>query len=104
MKSRIRREWNAFVEAPAGERFARLHERKQRDGKRLVQRLFWLGMGVLLMLAGFVMLFTPGPGLLGIAFGIACIAQESRGFARKCDRAELRVRSAWERWRGRRRP
>ena len=102
MTSRIRREWQAFVEAPPGERFGRLYERKRRDGKRLATRLFWWGTGILLILAGFVMLFTPGPGLLSMAFGIACLAQESLPFARRCDRGELRLRAAWARWRSRR--
>ena len=102
MKSRIRSEWQAFARAAPGERFVHLHERKQRDGKRLAHRVFWWTTGIVLILAGFIMLFTPGPGLLGMAFGIACIAQESRAFARRCDHAELRLRAAWTRWRAKR--
>ncbi len=98
MLSRLRHEWHLFVECEPGSRFERLHERKRRDGKRWARRLFWWSTGVLLIFAGFVMLFTPGPGILGIAFGVACLAQESLPFARKCDRAELRVRRAAARW------
>ena len=42
-------------------------------------------------------------GILTLALGVACIAQESLPFARRCDRAELRLREAWAHWRARRR-
>ncbi|HYC38395.1 MAG TPA: PGPGW domain-containing protein [Usitatibacter sp.] len=102
MFSRLRREWRYFIDCDAGTRFERLHERKRRDGRGFARRAFWWAAGVLLILLGFVMLFTPGPGLLGIAFGIACLAQQSLPLARKCDRWEVRLRRSWSRWRSRR--
>ena len=101
MISRLRQEWRHFIACPSGQRFERLHQRKSGDGKSFARRLFWWGAGVLLILAGIVMLVTPGPGLLSIAFGIACLAQESLPFARRCDRLELRLRAACSRWRAR---
>ena len=98
----MREEWKHFVEAEAGSRFERLHARKSAGGRGFARRLMWWCMGVLLMIAGFVMLFTPGPGVLTLALGVACIAQESLPFARRCDRAELGVRATWKRWRARR--
>lgn len=102
MFSRMRAEWRLFVDCEPGSRFERLHERKRRHGRAFGQRLFWWFAGVLLILAGIVMLVTPGPGLLSIAFGIACLAQESLRLARRCDRAEMRLRGAVARWMGRR--
>ena len=99
---RMRREWRQFVDADAGVRFARLHERKRATGRGFARRMAWWGMGVVLILAGLVMLVTPGPGLLTLALGVACIAQESLPFARKCDRMEVRLRKAWRRRRERR--
>ena len=101
MLTRLRLEWKRFLDADPGTRFARLHERKQAGGRGLAARLAWWGMGCTLLLAGVVMLVTPGPGLLTLALGAGCIAQESPGFARKCDRLELRLRAAWHRWRAR---
>ena len=92
-----------FIACDPGTRFERLHQRKKRDGRSFARRLFWWAAGVLLVLAGFVMLFTPGPGLLSIAFGVACVAQQSLPFARRCDRAELRLRRAFRRARSGRR-
>lgn len=102
MLTRLKREWKGFVDAEAGTRFARLHERKESSGRGWWRRLAWWGIGLALVLAGLVMLFTPGPGLLTLALGMACIAQESLPFARKCDTTELRLRAAWARWRSRR--
>ena len=98
----MRQEWRHFVSAEPGARFAGLHARKSAAGRGLLRRAAWWLMGLGLMLAGFVMLFTPGPGILTLALGIACIAGESAAFARKCDRAEMRWRARWSRWRNHR--
>lgn len=98
----MRREWRLFAAAEPGTRFAALHQRKAVGRHGWVRRFAWWCTGGALMLAGFVMLFTPGPGLLAIAFGIACIAQGSLPFARRCDSAELRLRERYARWRAKR--
>ena len=98
----MRQEWRVFIAGEPGTRFARLHASKHARGRGLARRVAWGCAGVALVLAGIVMLFTPGPGLLAIAFGLACIAQESLPFARRCDRAELTIRERYARWRARR--
>ena len=103
MVERIRREWRVFAAEAPGERFERHFERKRRDDRTLLGRLTWIAAGVFFLLAGIVMLFTPGPGLLAIGFGVTCFAQESRRVARACDRAEMWTRRTWSRWRSRRR-
>ena len=104
MFTRLRQEWRHFVDAGPGTRFQLLHERKRAGGRGFMRRLFWWSAGALLSLAGLVMLFTPGPGILTLALGVACIAQESLPFARRCDRLELRLRRHYSRWRSRRCP
>ena len=101
MRERIKEEWRRFAAEPPGERFVRQYERKRGLEGGLLNRLSWIVAGVFFLLAGFVMLFTPGPGLLAIGFGATCLAQESRRVARFCDRAEMSLRRAWERWRRR---
>ena len=87
---------------PAGSRFERHYERKRSDeGRGAVGRLAWICAGIFFFLAGIVMLFTPGPGLLAIGFGLTCFSTESRRLARWCDRTELRVLEAWKKWRSR---
>ena len=99
MKERIKQEWRKFVAEPPGSRFERHYERKRADDRTLVGRVTWICAGVLFTLAGIVMLFTPGPGLLALGFGVTCFAQESRRIARSCDRGEMRLRGLGQRWR-----
>jgi hypothetical protein len=101
MLERIKQEWRIFAAEPPGARFERHYERKHADDRTLAGRVTWIATGVVFLLAGIVMLFTPGPGLLAIGFGVTCFAQESRRVARSCDRAETRIRRAWARWRSR---
>jgi len=98
MVERIRREWRVFAALVPGERFEKHYESKRREERTLLGRLSWLAAGVFFVLAGIVMLFTPGPGLLAIGFGVTCFAQESRRVARSCDRMEMRIRQAWMRF------
>ena len=98
----MRREWRLFAASEPGTRFAALHQRQAAGRRGLLPRVIWWCTGGALLLAGFVMLFTPGPGLLAIAFGIACFAHESLPFARRCDSAELRIRKHFARWRAKR--
>lgn len=101
MIERIKEQWRIFTAEPSGERFERHYERKRLDDRTLLGRITWIVAGVLFLLAGIVMLFTPGPGLLAIGFGVTCFAQESRRVARSCDRMETRITRAWARWRSR---
>ena len=101
MVERIRRHWRVFAAEAPGERFEKHYERKAGQDRTLLGRVTWIVAGMLFLVAGIVMLFTPGPGLLAIGFGITCFAQESRRVARSCDRSEMRLRRAWERWRSR---
>jgi hypothetical protein len=103
VRDRIREEWRRFAAELPGERFERHYERKHAEQQGLLGRAIWIAAGILFVLAGFVMLFTPGPGLLALGFGITCLARESRPLARSCDRTELRLRAAWARWRARKR-
>lgn len=97
MFSRLHKEWKGFVKAPAGERFQRLHGECER-GTTGGSVLRWAA-GLVAIVAGLVMIFTPGPGLLTIAFGAALIARESLPVARRCDGLEIRMRGAWRRFR-----
>ena len=100
MFERIRGEFRRFLQDAPGARFARRYEAKRDSG--WMARLAWLAAGIVFILAGFVMLFTPGPGLLALGFGLTCLAQESLALARWCDRLEMRLRAAWARWRAKR--
>jgi len=91
----LKQEWRDFRDAAPGERFAAYHQRVKRasTGSRVAR----IGLGVLLMAAGVVMLFVPGPGILFMVFGLACFGGESRWIAQRLDKGELKARAGW-RW------
>jgi uncharacterized membrane protein HdeD (DUF308 family) len=86
-----------FARSPPGRRFQELYER--RAPRSILKRWGRLLGGVLLCLAGLVMLVAPGPGILILLIGGALMAQESVAVARVLDRAELRIRRWWKRLR-----
>ena len=101
MVSRLHSEWRRFVKAPAGTRFQQGYRERAPGAASLGWRLLRWAAGLAALAAGTVMLFTPGPGLLAMAFGAALLARESLAVARRCDACELWLREAWSRLRRR---
>ncbi len=101
----LKTEWRCFKDDPPGERFERHCERMKQHPWALM--LLQITLGVVLIAAGVVLLFIPGPGLLVMAFGLGLLAGVSRPIARWMDRAEPRVRERWRQlkawWRRKRR-
>jgi Putative transmembrane protein (PGPGW) len=92
----IQRAWRAFRDDEQGQRFRNHHRRLHEPGWRKL-RILALFAAPLLLAAGVVMLFVPGPGLLFVLFGLALLAGESTALARRLDRAEPPVRRRFER-------
>jgi uncharacterized protein (TIGR02611 family) len=69
----------------------RARQQRHRQRNRLFRVAFAIA-GFLVLLAGVVMLFTPGPGLAGIVLGLTMLALEfawaERALERMIDRAE----------------
>lgn len=99
----IQHEWRRFRHDPPGMRFRNHRHRMKRKPRWLT--IVRLVIGVALVAAGVVFLFLPGPGLVGIFFGVALLAGMSTGLARLLDRAEpwarARVDGARAWWRRR---
>ena len=99
----LQKTWHHFRDAEPGKRFI-LHYRRHQAGSRskLVAGVY-LMLGVVLVVVGALGLVAPGPGLLGIALGVAVLAQESEKASRMLDRLELWVRrlvAGFKRWWG----
>jgi len=92
--------WHEFRDAAPGTRFLRHHDRVQHESR--AARAAHVVIGLVLVAAGVVMLFIPGPGILAILFGLALIGGVSRTIAERMDRAETRTRAWWARRRARR--
>jgi hypothetical protein len=92
--------WDRFVHDAPGRRFQERYRRMQEEKGSAWKRCAFVCVGVLVCLAGIFFLAVPGPGLLILAAGLALIAQVSARLARLLDRAEVRLRRLWKRWRG----
>lgn len=92
-------EWHDLRADAPGEPFRHHYERARRHShlRRIVGGLF----GVILVAAGFVMLFIPGPGILTAIFGLALLSSQSHWLASTMDRAEPRLRAWFDRLRQR---
>ena len=91
--------WRQFKADPPGERF-----RNHRQRMKLKSRGFLFAVitiGVVVLAAGIVFLFIPGPGTPLVLFGFALIAGQSRAVARAFDRGEPWLRRTGRRLRAR---
>jgi hypothetical protein len=99
----LRKHWRDLASGRAGHRFQN-HYRREHRGTGGFHRVCKLLAGIVLVVAGFVLLFIPGPGSVLIVIGAALLAQESEAIARLLDAFELRVRklisAAVKAWRG----
>jgi uncharacterized membrane protein HdeD (DUF308 family) len=86
--------WHQFKDGAPGRRFVDEHDRVVERSR--AARIGLVFLGSVLIGAGVVMLFIPGPGLLAILFGLALIASAWRRLASWLDLGELRLR-AWRR-------
>ena len=91
----VARAWHRFRDAAPGHRFRAHYEHVQQESR--AARAAHVVIGVLLIAAGLVMLFIPGPGILAILFGLAMIGGISRRVAARMDHSETRVRTWWAR-------
>lgn len=98
----IRRQWHHFTATPHGRRFQTRHRLRRARKYGVLRRFLISGLGVLLILAGVVMLVLPGPGILALVIGAALIAEESLLVARFLDRLDVWISERLIAWRARR--
>ncbi len=95
------RAWDRFVHATPGRRFQERYERMQEEKGSAWKRCAVFCVGIVLLLVGLFFMAVPGPGIPIFAVGLALLAQESAALARALDRAEVRLRGLWKRFRRR---
>ncbi len=88
IKKRVRK----FIKKKPGERFHYLHRLFNKIERKLSHTLLRHIIGLMLIIAGILMLVLPGPGILTILTGLALIGLGSRTFAVFLDRLELKLR------------
>lgn len=89
--------WNKIQQDPPGKRFRRQYRRRQAARESIVNQLLFIGIGLVCILVGVAMLFTPGPGIFFIFLGWGLIAQESLWLAILLDKFEIYLRK-WVDW------
>jgi hypothetical protein len=97
--SKLKRQWQAFRRLPKGRRFQIRHREHQRAnaGKSRLKRALPLALVPLLLAAGIVLMFIPGPAILFFFLAGAVLASHSLRVARLLDRAEVKLRSGAKR-------
>ena len=92
MRTRLKRAWRRFADAPPGTRFERLHQEHQKGRHLQWMRPLMILLGIVVIAVGVVLLPAPGPGWLVIGAGAGLLARELLFLARFLDRLEVRVR------------
>jgi uncharacterized protein (TIGR02611 family) len=89
--------WRRFKAGNPGQRFQQEFRRPRSAGRSPIQQALLILGGLLLMAAGLLLLFIPGPGLVFLFVGGFLIAQQSLVAARVLDWSEIRLRKllAW---------
>jgi hypothetical protein len=90
MLDTLKQDWRELARQPPGHRFQNRFRRKQKAGAR--SRLFKLIAGIVLIVAGLVLLVIPGPGSVLLVIGAAFLAESSATAARLFDITEIRLR------------
>lgn len=100
---KLKQRWRDFKRGEPGHRFQKRFEESQkaRTGRPKFTRFLKPAAAILLILAGLVLCFIPGPGVPLIVIGAGLLADVSLPVARALDGLELRIRKlvAWgRRW------
>ena len=91
---RLKQGWRELRRGEPGRRFRSRYERKRRSGRSgAVRKCCMIIGGLVVVLAGIVLLPLPGPGMVIVAIGALLMAEESSMTAKALDRLELRARA-----------
>lgn len=95
----LKQQWHGLQRSSPGHRFQNRYASAQRQRNRVPvwQRVLQIGIAAVLVAAGVVFVFIPGPAILFFALAGAMLASESRTVARALDWTELRGRAGWRR-------
>jgi putative transmembrane protein PGPGW len=91
-RDELRQDWQVLKAAPPGERFQRLYWHRRQSRRSSLVKVGMIALGLLLAIAGLIMLVTPGPGMVFVLIGSGLLAQESLLVSRATDAAEFRIR------------
>jgi hypothetical protein len=93
-KSRLKQSWNRFENEQTGRRFQSYYNKEHRGKGVKPKALLQIGIGLLLMIAGGIMLVIPGPGIPVLAAGAVLIARHVKPAAKALDWLDVHIRRA----------
>ena len=93
MLNHMKCRWRELKQYAPGERFEKFHVTEQQRSHWV--RFAYLAAAVALLPIGVLFAFIPGPAVLFFALSAALFATQSLWLARRLDRGELALRSAW---------
>jgi hypothetical protein len=88
----LRQSWQELKNEPPGSRFQAFYRRRQQARPSPYLKPMFITLGTVILLAGVVMLVTPGPGVLAVVVGAGLLARESYYVAVGLDALEIRLR------------
>ena len=90
----FKQQWRDLRKGRPGRRFQERYERNQkgRKAKSALRRFLYPAIGVIILAAGIVFCFIPGPGLPLVFLGGALLAERSWPIARAMDWGEVTLR------------
>jgi hypothetical protein len=92
--ARLKAGWRELRQGKPGRRFRDRYERRRQHSRHPGKRRWSVIVaGVLIALAGVVLLPLPGPGIPVVLLGALLVAEESRAMARGLDALEVRARA-----------
>ncbi|HET7670706.1 MAG TPA: PGPGW domain-containing protein [Burkholderiales bacterium] len=95
----FRQGWQDLKRGRPGRRFQDRYARRRQAARGMAGKCAFVCLGLLVLLAGIVLLPLPGPGMIIVAAGALLMAEGSRTMAKALDSLELRVRRAYAAWR-----
>jgi hypothetical protein len=100
MLGKLKLGYRQFRDDDPGARFINLYRRWNEGGKGVLATIVALGLGLLLIIGGFVLAAVPGvPGIVLGVLGIAVIATRFPRLSMWLDWFELRCRKVWRKLR-----
>jgi hypothetical protein len=98
LRRRFGQQWQELAASQPGKRFQERYHCQREHGGSPVMQIDSVVAGIVLFIAGMIMLFVPGPGILAMLVGAALLAEGPLVAARTLDWQELNLRRMveWE--------
>src|SRR5687768_16912343 len=92
----IKKRWQSLKRGEPGKRFQDEYDKRHGADASRAKKIGILAAGVIVLVAGIILMPAPGPGILIVAIGAAMVSQESKFAARVLDGVEVKGRALIE--------